>query len=189
MPICSKNVSRIKLATSLMAGAISLLALSGCSVGGSQHTPIEYNIVTKIFNPYRPDIVQGNFISKEQLETVRPGMYKEQVRQALGTPLLNDMLHPERWDYVFVYRAGNTGKVEERKVILYFDGLVLKKIDAPPLPTDQGLVDEIDALRNNKKPDIPNPVVGPVINMAPTVPNPTSGVGIPQGGNREDSSN
>ena len=186
MPICSKNVSRINFASTLMAGAIAILALSGCSVGGSQNTPVEYGIVTKIFNPYRPDVVQGNFISKEQLETVRPGMYKEQVRQALGTPLLNDMLHPDRWDYVFVYRAGNTGKVEERKVILYFDGLVLKKIDAPPLPTDQGLVDEIDALRNNKAPNIFTQVVGPVINMAPTVPNPTSGVGIPQGGNRED---
>jgi outer membrane protein assembly factor BamE len=186
MASCSKNVSQIKLVTSIMMGAISVLTMSGCSVGGSQHTPIEYGIVTKIFNPYRADVVQGNFISKEQLETVRPGMYKEQVRQSLGTPLLNDIYHPERWDYVFLYRAGNTGKVEERKVILYFDGLVLKKIDAQPLPTEQGLIDEIDALRNNKKPDIPRQVTGPVINMAPTVPNPTSGVGIPPGGNRED---
>lgn len=187
MHSCSKNLSRIqKIATATIVAGATILSVSGCSVGGSQHTPVEYQIVTRIFNPYRPDVVQGNFISKEQLEMVRPGMYKEQVRQALGTPLLNDIFHADRWDYVFVYKAGNTGRVEERKVILYFDGLVLKKIDAQPLPTEQGLVEEIDALRGTTKPNLPFVVTGPKIDMAPTVPNPTSGVGIPQGGNRED---
>ena len=51
--------------------------------------------------PYRIEIQQGNFISQDMVAQLKPGMSKEQVRLALGTPLLNDIFHADRWDYVF----------------------------------------------------------------------------------------
>ena len=51
--------------------------------------------------PYRMVIQQGNFISQEMVAQLKPGMSKEQVRFILGTPLVTDIFHADRWDYVF----------------------------------------------------------------------------------------
>jgi len=168
--------------------AIALGSLTAC-MSGSLQSPEERGFVSKIFSPYRPDVVQGNFISKEQMETVRVGMSKEQVKQLLGTPLLNDIFHADRWDYVFVYKRGDTQQVEQRKATLFFKGMTLASIDAPDLPSEKELISEIDYLRANRRPQktAPSQAEGAAAKMAPTVPNPTSGVGIPSGGNRQDS--
>ena len=150
---------------------------------------IDRPIISRIFNPYRPDIVQGNFVSKEQLDSIRPGMNKEQVRQILGSPLLADMYHPNRWDYVFSYRVGDTQEVEIRKVTLTFNGVQLAKIDADEVPTEQGFIDEVDDLKKNRR-KIDNKVNlraldnNVPVNPVPAFPNPTSGAGIPPGGTR-----
>ena len=150
---------------------------------------IDRPIISRIFNPYRPDIVQGNFVSKEQLDSIRPGMNKEQVRHILGSPLLADMYHPNRWDYVFSYRVGDTQEVEIRKVTLTFNGVQLAKIDADEVPTEQGFIDEVDDLKKNRR-KIDNKVNlraldnNVPVNPVPAFPNPTSGAGIPPGGTR-----
>ena len=113
-------------------------------------------------------------------------MTRDQVKQLLGTPLLTDVFHGDRWDYVFVYRQGDTEQVQERKIRLYFNGLNLEKMDTEALPSEQELVDEIDALRKKRpksKPVVTSEAAGSPVS---TVPNPTSGVGIPAGGNRQD---
>ena len=69
--------------------------------------------------PYRIDIQQGNFISQDMIAQLKPGMSKEQVRLALGTPLLTDIFHAERWDYVY-WREASSGKRESRKLALFF---------------------------------------------------------------------
>jgi outer membrane protein assembly factor BamE len=72
--------------------------------------------------PYRMEIQQGNFISQEMLSQLKSGMSKEQVRLALGTPLLADAFHADRWDYVY-WREASDGKRESRKlVVLFADG-------------------------------------------------------------------
>ena len=70
--------------------------------------------------PYKPEIQQGNYVSQEMIAQVKPGMTREQVRFVLGTPLLTDIFHAERWDYVYWHEATN-GKRESRKITLYFD--------------------------------------------------------------------
>jgi len=57
--------------------------------------------MNKVFRPYVPDVVQGNFISSEQYAKLQVGQSREQVRQILGTPLLASYFHANRWDYVF----------------------------------------------------------------------------------------
>ena len=69
-------------------------------------------------------------------------MNRLQVRDMLGTPLLTDAFHPDRWDYVFTLRQGRK-PLQRRNVVLVFEGDVLKTIDAPELPTDSEFIDSI----------------------------------------------
>jgi outer membrane protein assembly factor BamE len=71
--------------------------------------------------PYKSGVQQGNWVTKDQVALLRPGMTREQVRFALGTPTLTSALRANRWDYPYFYRAGN-GKVEERVFTVLFDG-------------------------------------------------------------------
>ena len=78
--------------------------------------------------PYRIDIQQGNYISSDMVAQLMPGMSKEQVRLALGTPLLTDIFHADRWDYVYWYeRTG--AKPEQRKLTVFFEDGKLTRLD------------------------------------------------------------
>lgn len=83
--------------------------------------------------PHKIDIQQGNYIDADVLARLKPGMTRSQVRFLLGTPLITDPFHPERWDYMFIdRRAGNLR--EERRATLWFDGDKLRRAvtDTPP---------------------------------------------------------
>lgn len=71
--------------------------------------------------PYRMEIQQGNFVTQDMLAQLKPGMTKEQVRFVLGTPLLVDPFHAERWDYVFSRTKENSQQLEQRRITVYFD--------------------------------------------------------------------
>ncbi|MGA9393976.1 MAG: outer membrane protein assembly factor BamE [Azonexus sp.] len=73
------------------------------------------------FNAYKIDIQQGNVLSQEMVAQLKPGQTREQVRYILGSPLLADMFHQHRWDYVYSYRNGRTGEVETRQFSVYFN--------------------------------------------------------------------
>ena len=87
---------------------IALLLLSACGV------PRIPGIT-----PYKPEIQQGNYISQDLIAQVKPGMTREQVRFLLGTPLLTDIFHADRWDYVY-WRETTDGKRDQRRVALFF---------------------------------------------------------------------
>ena len=76
--------------------------------------------------PYKPEIQQGNYVSQELVAQVKPGMTREQVRFLLGTPLLTDIFHADRWDYVY-WREAENGKREQRRAAFFFaDGKVAR---------------------------------------------------------------
>ncbi|MGI4984635.1 MAG: outer membrane protein assembly factor BamE [Janthinobacterium lividum] len=111
-----------------------------------------YNGLTGRFaqhiTPYRVTIVQGNFVSSEAAAKLRVGMTREQVRGVLGTPLLVDMFHPERWDYVFYFKRGSTKVVEQRNLVIRFQGdIVTGWTGAEDLPSEQELIALIDGDR------------------------------------------
>ena len=81
----------------LSAAAIALLG--GCA-SQLQTSETLFGLIT----PYRIDIVQGNVVTQEQIERVKPGMNRRQVRDVLGSPLLTDVFHADRWDYLFTIR-------------------------------------------------------------------------------------
>jgi len=71
--------------------------------------------------PYRMEIQQGNFISQAMVANLKPGMTREQVRFVLGTPLLVDPFHTNRWDYVFSRMPENSRELEQRRITVFFD--------------------------------------------------------------------
>ena len=124
--------------TALRSAAALLAAwlVAGCSSWSSGDS------VLGLVSPYRIDIQQGNVVTQEQIDRVKPGMNRLQVRDALGTPLLTDTFHADRWDYVFTLRQGGR-PLQRRNVVLLFDGDVLKSIEAPELPTEREFIDSI----------------------------------------------
>lgn len=86
--------------------------------------------------PYRPDVQQGNFVSREMVAQLKPGMTQDQVVFLLGTPLLTDIFHADRWDYAFRLQKGN-GEITTSRVTVYFkDKLVSHFEGGGDLPTE-----------------------------------------------------
>ncbi|MEY2633830.1 MAG: hypothetical protein RIR00_2484 [Pseudomonadota bacterium] len=77
--------------------------------------------VPKIVTEYKIDVQQGNVVSHEMVAQLRPGQTRDQVRFILGTPLLADVFHKERWDYVYRFENGLNGAVTSRQFSVYFD--------------------------------------------------------------------
>ncbi|GAB1393971.1 hypothetical protein MASR1M60_21350 [Rhodocyclaceae bacterium] len=75
--------------------------------------------ITSMLSPYRVDVRQGNYVDQDMVGKLRPGMTREQVRFALGTPLVADMFHADRWDYVYRFQPGR-GEVQLRRLIVLF---------------------------------------------------------------------
>ena len=95
---------------SRLAGTVFLIAaIPGCSS------------VPRIVNEYKIDVQQGNVLTQDMVSQLKPGLTKDQVRFVLGTPVLMDMFHANRWDYVYWLKKGSTGTVVMRKFSTYFD--------------------------------------------------------------------
>jgi outer membrane protein assembly factor BamE len=78
--------------------------------------------------PHKIDIQQGNYVDQEMVAKLKPEMTRSQVRFILGTPLVADSFHPNRWDYV--YMTGRAGDVRSRrKITVVFDGDKLNHIE------------------------------------------------------------
>jgi len=95
-----------------------------------------------IFSPYRVDVQQGNFVSQEMLSQLKEGMTQEQVQFALGTPLLHDIFHADRWDYLFRLQRRN-GEVTTSRVSVFFSNKRLVRYEGGNLPTEQEYLAQI----------------------------------------------
>lgn len=78
--------------------------------------------------PYRIDIQQGNFLSQEMVSQLKRGMTREQVRFVLGSPLVTDIFHADRWDYVF-YREVPGGAPQRRHISVFFEDDRLARVE------------------------------------------------------------
>jgi outer membrane protein assembly factor BamE len=142
----------------LSAVAMAALALSGCGSIASAPRPtapiapanagaqtISASPLQKffwVFSPYRPDIQQGNFISKEMMAQIQVGQTRDQVKFILGTPLLTDIFHADRWDYPFYLARGN-GELTSAKVVIFFKDDKVERFEGGNLPSEQEYIAQI----------------------------------------------
>ena len=108
-----------------------------------------------IFSPYRPDIQQGNFVSQEMLDQLKVGQTRDQVRFILGSPLLNDVFHQDRWDYPFYLARGN-GELTTSRVTVFFKDDRVERFEGGNLPTEREYIERIAGpARGTKQPVLP----------------------------------
>lgn len=82
--------------------------------------------VTDYLTPYRMDVRQGNFVSQEMAAQLKPGITKDQVRYLLGTPLIADPFHADRWDYVYRFQAGKSEPQQRQLSVFFQDGKLVR---------------------------------------------------------------
>lgn len=127
-------------------GAIVLIGagLAGCADTGKR--------LSSVVTPYRTDVVQGNFISSEQVRALQPGMGRQQVREILGTPLMVSVFHSDRWEYVFTLKRPDV-EVQTRKLTVFFKDNVMERVEGDEMPTEAEFVASLST--KVSKPKVP----------------------------------
>ena len=113
--IVFRSTTRYAIRAALRVAPLALFALvlGGCA------TFDKYAPTWRSLGVYKIDINQGNYLSQDMVDRLKVGMTQQQVRQILGTPLVESPFRPDRWDYVY-WREAPNGKREERRVALFF---------------------------------------------------------------------
>jgi len=109
--------------------AVATLTLSACSIPSLQFPGV-----------YKIDIQQGNIITQEMIDQLRPGMTKRQVIFVMGTPLVRDPFDQDRWDYVYSYQPGGGIRGQER-VTMFFENDLLTHFTGDFKPTEETAAD------------------------------------------------
>jgi outer membrane protein assembly factor BamE len=131
-----------------VSGAPGAVAADADKAAASANAGAQTTRVTKlqkflwVFSPYRPDIQQGNFVSQEMLSQLKVGQTRDQVKFILGTPLLTDIFHADRWDYPFYLARGN-GELTTSRVTVYFKDNKVEKFDGGNLPSERDYIARI----------------------------------------------
>jgi outer membrane protein assembly factor BamE len=131
--------------TSIRFAGATLCAIAGL-LAGCQSLQSSENFLG-VVTPYRVEVVQGNVITSEQIVLAKPGMTRAQVRDVLGSPLLTDPFHADRWDYVFTIRRQGAAP-QLRRVVARFKADLLESIEGGTgLPSEHEFVASIDTFK------------------------------------------
>jgi len=107
-----------------------------------------------LIQPYRPDVQQGNVVTKEMVDQLAAGMARDQVRFLLGTPALVSVFHQDRWDYVYMLRRGVGSEVQSRRLTVYFKDNRVERFESDDMPPE-ALADNLILGRDPKS--LPKP--------------------------------
>lgn len=119
-----------RLAT--VAAVAALTALSACSA-----------LPTAVVKVHQIDVVQGNVVTREQAQALRPGQAKALVRDILGSPLVASVFHADRWDYVFSFSRQGQPAQQRRFTVFFKDG-ALERFEGADLPSEAEFVASLD---------------------------------------------
>lgn len=136
----------------LAFGLAALSLLAGCQSVADR--------MPNFLAPYRPDVQQGNVVTKEMVDQLAAGMPREQVRFLLGTPALASVFHQDRWDYVYLLKRGNSSEVQSRRLIVYFKVNRLERYQSDDMPPE-ALADNLILGRDPKAMPKPPPQAAP----------------------------
>jgi len=95
---------------------------------------------------YKINVEQGNIVTQEMVDQLKPGMNRRQVRFIMGTPLIEDTFNQNRWDYLYVKRNG-ANVLDESLLTVEFEGDALVRIAGDLVPTDWGTVSSTAPVR------------------------------------------
>ena len=129
-----------------MALALAAAALAGAC---GSFDRMSQGVASSI-TPYKVEVVQGNFVSREQVAALKPGMSRLQVRDVLGTPLVTSVFHADRWDYVFTLKRQGV-QSQARRLTVFFKGEVLERFEGDEMPTEAEFVATLDNKRKDAK--------------------------------------
>ena len=156
----SIQLSLISRRSTILLALIASLALNACALrnpfakesANSEKVSPASGVVQVVKNEklfgfvpiYRPDVQQGNFITQEMVAQLKNGITKDQVRFLLGTPLLIDNFHQNRWDYPFRLKNGD-GQLTASRVVVFFENDKVAKFEGGELPTEKDYLMRIAA--------------------------------------------
>ena len=135
-----------RMTARVMFAALMAAALGACSTFDEGTRSIADAITL-----YKPEVVQGNFVSKEQVAALQPGMTRLQVRDILGTPLVTSLFHGDRWDYVFTMRRQRV-EPQNYRLTLFFKDDLLERFEGDDMPSESEFVQRISRDRKVKVP-------------------------------------
>lgn len=111
-------------------------------------------LLSACFRSYKYDVQQGNIVDQERLSKVERGMSKRDVQTLLGTPLVHDKFHPNRWDYAYYLKEGRSKETISRLITLYFEDEKLARITGDVTTSDAASIDSgIKVIKIEDKPD------------------------------------
>ena len=119
------------------------MALSACSSPknlSSSLNPVNW------LTPYKIDVIQGNFVSKEQVGLLKVGMPRSDVKELLGTPLVASLFHADRWDYVFTLKRQGA-EPQAYRYTVYFKGDELARFEGDNMPSEAEFISKLDNKR------------------------------------------
>lgn len=128
---------RYCLQTALIVVACAVLG--GC---GTHNTINPVNWIT----PYKADVIQGNFVSKEQVSQLRAGLSRDEVKAVLGTPLMSSLFHVDRWDYVFTMKRQGL-EPQSFKYTLFFTNNLLERFEGDEMPSEAEFIAKLSNQR------------------------------------------
>jgi outer membrane protein assembly factor BamE len=143
------STSFIHLSRLSLLACLAALGLAGCSTLSNLNTSFNASAVNPVnwVTPYKIDVIQGNFISKEQVELLKTGMSRAQVKDVLGTPLVSSVFHADRWDYVFTLKRQGI-EPQSFRYALFFKGDELERFEGDTMPSN---AEFIASLTNTRK--------------------------------------
>ena len=99
---------------------------------------------------YRPTIQQGNLLQLDEIDQVKVGMTRSQVRYVLGTPMVSDPFEPDRWDYVYTLQKGHDKHIDRAHFVVLFDGDKVREVDKLDLPEESDVALRVRAERDKR---------------------------------------
>lgn len=138
MPAFAHRSARWGFALLIAAGLVACGSFDGASTR-----------LASVVTPYKVDVVQGNFVSREQVEALQAGMGRQQVRDILGTPLVSSLFHADRWEYVFTLKRPGVD-AQTRKLTVFFKGETLERFEGDEMPSESEFVASLDSRKGKR---------------------------------------
>lgn len=135
------RVQRATRSISVLACLGAAVGLSACSTVADAGNSVSHRLsnLGGLVTPYKVEVVQGNFVSKEQIAALKKGMSRDDVRNILGTPLLTSAFHADRWDYAFLLDRQGV-PVQNRKFTVTFKSEALETFAGDTMPAENDFV-------------------------------------------------